>query len=280
MPRVRALILRACTVWLGCAWTLLAQAQTGAQQPPRDALAAAEGAYMSVDFETTLRFARQALDQGGHSTADLVRIYELVGISSATLGDLDAAEQSFLRMLALNPSAELTSNLAPRLRSPFLEARGFWSARSTTLGAQVSLSPGALTVTLSDPLHMARQLVVRARPSGEGEFVEQRKDAADRVTFNMDELHGVTFVEYTLLALDEHGNHVIEIGSEERAATLGEPHSDDGTRRPVDDDGGILSSPVFWIVTGAVVLGGLGIGAYFVFYEPPFGAQTSVAIGG
>jgi hypothetical protein len=255
------------------AGALLLPAIAGAQpsaRAGREALARAEEAYLRVDFEATQQEANAALVSGGHTKRRLTRIYQLLGIAAAALEQEDAARDAYIRMLAIDPEAQVDRSLAPRLRAPFLEARGFWSSRSDRLGAEVSASRprSALRIDLVDPLQMAARWTVHARLDGEGEIFEQSGQVAERVYVEMPGLRDAQRIEYALEIFDQHGNRLIEIGTDDQPNVIetgasvsgGGGAGGPGTR----DEGGLLSSPGFWIgaavVATAVIVGVLLLG--------------------
>lgn len=132
-----------------------------------DPLALAEQAYGAVDFETQRAEAQRALEAGHADPARLAHIYRLLGIAHAALGEPEPAKLAFMRLLALDPDVALEHVLSPRLRTPYMEARGYWDVTSTRLGVEVSreAASGGLRLTLHDPLDMiARVRVSRAGP--------------------------------------------------------------------------------------------------------------------
>lgn len=245
----------------------------------REALARAEEAYLRVDFQATIENASQALESGSMSAADLVRVYQLVGISAAALEDEDRSREAYIRMLALDPSREVDRNLAPRLRSPFLEARGYWTGRSDRLEADVRFDDDerTLEIALSDPLSMAQLVVIWARPERTARWQQVRRPAAPSITV---ELEGSgSRVEYAVAVLDVHGNRLIELGDPASPRSVGEAALEPSTEDGRDEAGGsVLASPIFWTVAGALLLAG-GIGGYLLLSNGEPGVRTAVTIG-
>ena len=129
-----------------------------------DPLTLAERAYGAVDFETQRAEAERALEAGSADPARLARIYRLLGIAHAALGAHEPAKAAFMRLLALDPDVELEHVLSPRLRTPYMEARGYWDVTSTRLGVQTrrGASDGAIALTLHDPLGMVARVQLRS----------------------------------------------------------------------------------------------------------------------
>lgn len=132
----------------------------GAAAP--DAVEAAERAYNDVDFETQLARATRALEEGHHDPATLANIYRLLGIAHAALSSPEAAKQAFMKLLAIDPDIQLEQVLSPRLRTPYMEARGFWDVSRKRLELELAIdsASGALDIALSDPLQMGRRIRV------------------------------------------------------------------------------------------------------------------------
>lgn len=147
-------------------WALLALGVVPAFAYAQDAdpLALAERAYGAVDFETQRAEAERALEAGGADPARLARIYRLLGIAHAALGAPEPAKLAFMRLLALDPDVELEHVLSPRLRTPYMEARGYWDVASTRLGVDAARGApdGAITLTVHDPLGMVARVQLRS----------------------------------------------------------------------------------------------------------------------
>ncbi|GAB4198847.1 MAG: hypothetical protein OHK0013_08440 [Sandaracinaceae bacterium] len=260
--------------------TLAMPGRAGAQSAGR-ALGRAEQAFLDVDFEGTLSAAQEALREGGHTPAQLVRIYQLLGVSSAAMGDSERARDFFVRMLAIDPSADLDDTVPPRLRAPFLEARGIVTSRPERLGAEVGLarSQSAVHVALTDPFQLGRTIRVHARLEGTLEF-STREEAAQPVVFaRLDGAATADRVEYWVELVDPFGNQILVLGSEFEPRIVGR-----ATPSQVGGGGGgggdVLSEPWLWIVIGVVVVGA-GVTAGIVLGDQASQLQlrTGVSIG-
>ncbi len=248
-----------------------------------DALSRAEEAYLQVDFRSTLEHASSALETGGRSRRELIRIYELMGIAAAALEQEDDSRDAYIRMLALDPSRDVDRNLAPRLRSPFLEARGYWTARSDRLEAEVRLerSESGLVVHLTDPLDMAQAVVVRARLGGGGDWHESRQPAVEEQLVPITGVADADRVEYVIEVLDGRGNRLVELGAPMSPRVIGESEltgTAASTETGSPGGGNLLASPVFWGIAGAVLLGG-AITAGVLLSDSDPGAQTTYSVG-
>lgn len=175
-----------------------------------DPLEAAEQAYRDVNFMAQRDEATRALAAGNNDRVRLAQLYRLLGIAHAALDERGAAKEWFLRLLALEPDVELERVLSPRLRSPYLEARGFWDVTPERLGIDV-LARGPhqdLSLRMRDPVGMVTR--VRVRSSGTSPGVAVEKQASQTLVVTSSELapHSASRLEIQLL--DEHGNVLIE----------------------------------------------------------------------
>ncbi len=245
-----------------------------------DALARAEAAYLEVDFDATHQHALAALRAGGNTPEQLVRVYQLLGIAASALGREDEARDHFVRMLGLDRDAELDASVPPRLRDPFLEARGVWAARTGRLGIQVGLdrARSSLRIQLSDPSATARRVLVHSRLEGETQFVTQDAEARGAIDVPVQGAAAADRVEYYVEVLDEHRNVMLAEGSAFEPRVVG--------RERVAAGGGaasgptIVEEPVFWVIVGAVVAVAAGITIGVVADQRShIGAQTSITIG-
>jgi len=262
----------------------------------QDALEQAENAYLQVDFESTLEHAIAALESGGNGPRRVTRVFELMGIAAAALEREEVSRQAYIRMLALDPEAEVDQNLAPRLRSTFLEARGFWTARSDRLAAEAAMvrSRGAVKIEVTDPLDMAVRVRVGARIEGESVFQDVTMDAGPAVWMPLEGLANADRIEYFAHVLDEHGNRIVELGGPDEPRVLGRSGlagtggggsggggggaSGGGGGGPSDGGSDLLASPVFWgVLGGAAVLA--GIVGFVLLTDTTQSVQTDVTIG-
>lgn len=246
----------------------------------QDPLARAEAAYQEVDFESTYGQALAALRAGGQRPEQLVRIYTLLGISCSALGREDEARDFFVRLLGLDRDAELDASVPPRLRDPYLEARGVWAARQGTLGVAAGLdrARSTLRIEVADPTTMARRVMVYARLEGEAQFVAQEAEARAVVEVPIAGAASADRVEYYVEVLDEHRNFLIAEGSAFEPRVVGRERALGVA--PGAAGASIFEEPVLWIIVGAVaaVAAAVTIGVV-VDQRSRIGAQTSITIG-
>jgi tetratricopeptide (TPR) repeat protein len=75
--------------------------------------------YGDLDFEKALGALQKAFQVPGNTRAQLIRMYHLSGLCLSSLGRYKEAEDSFSRLLVLDPSARLSADVSPRVRKPF-----------------------------------------------------------------------------------------------------------------------------------------------------------------
>jgi hypothetical protein len=266
--------MRALTTFLlTLAVALSAEAQSGA-------LPQAEEAYQNIDFDGVHTHATAALREGGHSRDELIRIYELLGVSASALGREDEARDYFVRMLGLDRDAQLDESVPPRLRDPYLEARGVWAARPGRLALEVNLdrAASALRVQLTDPSQMGARLMVYSRLEGEAQF-QPHEGAAQSVTqVSVPGAAQADRVEYYVELLDQHRNIVLSEGTAFQPRTVGRERLAPGAAAPSGPS--VFEEPAFWIVTVFVLAAaGAVTGALIADERSRIGAQTGVTIG-
>lgn len=233
----------------------------------------AERANRDIDFVTAAEAAMEAIESGNLSPSELVRAYELHGVASAALGDDDAALASFTKMLALDPDREVRE-LSPALRAPYLQARGQIATMPETFEVEVEISrpTSSVMVQLTDALELASTIVMRSRGGGEGEFIEERFEAASTIRQEVEGIPETGWAESAVEILDEHGNRLRVMGTTDAPLTLGEPII-------VVTEGQAWKSPWLWTALGLVVLGGAGVGLYYGLRPQPYDGQLGICFG-
>jgi hypothetical protein len=273
----------------------LALASTAAAQSGPDLLQGADQAYSNVEFEGAHDQAAAAIEAGGLSPTELVHAYQLVGVSAAALGDSPGARAAFVMMVSIDPDVRLDDTVPPRLRAPFLEARGTVSAHSR-MSAEVQLARayGALRIALTDPLELVQTVRIHSRIEGSVEFSTTEHDPDAEIMARASGASSADRMEYWLECLDSHGNQLLLLGTEYEPRVVGRTAVADATvgggggGGGGDDGGGggggggpgIVGEPVFWIIIGGVVLIGAGIAVGFaVDSQSHVGLATGVRFG-
>ncbi|HEX4620924.1 MAG TPA: hypothetical protein VH208_05085 [Myxococcaceae bacterium] len=135
-------------------------------------LAAAERAAQELRLNDAASELELASRVEGNSRATVLRILELQGVVAASLRQAKRAETYFRQLLALDPSHALSTDYAPRVATPFFEAKS-WVAVHGSLRAEArppvldGAAVTALRVTVStDPLKAARRVRFHLRSLG------------------------------------------------------------------------------------------------------------------
>jgi len=240
-----------------------AEAQETIDAPPETALERAEAAYQNIDFEGTTEAAQEALEEGIHGPEALTRLYRLLGLATAAMGEERRAYEAFVRMLALAPDARVERNIAPQLRQPYLEARGFWSQRPP-LGIELLGTPsrGTLVVRVRDAAELGSKVRVWALVPG-GEPVERELDSQREVVVPIEGFRESNYVDVAATLVDEWGNALVEAGTEAAPRGLGERRTG-GTERVVIAPRG--PDPLK-VVGGVALAVGLASGAVGVVFH-------------
>jgi tetratricopeptide (TPR) repeat protein len=180
------------------------------------ALAAAERAYQAVDFPATREQAQHALEAGGAAPQQTARLHVLLGISAAALGEVDEAKQHFVIALAVDPSLRLDKTLSPKIRGPYLEAQGYWSAAGERLAltAMPTNDHTHLIARLQDPASLVSNLRLRLNAKDSREISERTLEPAQETRFAIPARLREHDYEYVLRALDRYGNVLSERGSD------------------------------------------------------------------
>jgi tetratricopeptide (TPR) repeat protein len=79
----------------------------------------ASALYGDLDFEKALGVLQKAFMEQGNTRAQLIRVYHLSGLCLGSLGRYADAEDSFSRLLTLDPGFRLGADVSPRIRKPF-----------------------------------------------------------------------------------------------------------------------------------------------------------------
>jgi len=191
-----------------------ARAQAGSS------LSEVQKAYADVDYEKTRSLAAAAVRHGGNAHAATSELYVLWATAAAALDQPDEARTAFACALAANPELKLDRNLSPKIRAPYLEARGSMSSQGDDrppLEATLRLHKQELELGLYDALHVAASVVVSTRAAGATAFLRRRFDAAPtrRIpTPNGSEL------QFFVRVLDRYDNVLFELGSEDEPQRL------------------------------------------------------------
>jgi hypothetical protein len=238
-----------------CILALTASARSALAEPSAD-LGAVEEAYREVDFEAVKQRSAAAIRAGGHTPAEMARLEFLLGVSSAALGSTEDARAAFIRLLGMDPTQKLDRELSPRLRAPYLEARGFWSSNRERLTVSARLESNALSVVLSDPAKMVNRVRLRLRSAGQGEFLDSVRVARPTLRIALPENARDHDVELAVTLLDQFGNTVAEQGTQAEPLLIRPPGNTALPGTSPSDESGLTRRPNYLL---PATLSGLGV---------------------
>lgn len=240
------------------AFALALSAATPALARPSESVTEAQKAYADVDYEGTRRLAKAALERGDNDRATTGQLYLLWGMAAAALDQNDEARSAFLAALAVNPELKLDKSVSPKIRGPYLEARGSLSTADGKAPLELAMHQHRqeLEVELHDALGLTTSLELSVR-SREGQPYNKRKLAADpnrRV-----QLPAENELQAFLRAFDRYGNVVGELGSAEDPERLVLVSSGRPVAASNGPERGVNRTPYF-LSAGAMAVLGLASG--------------------
>lgn len=208
----------AAAIVFSCSSTLV----TGSAFAQSRSLSEAEAAYQAVDFPATHSAADRALKAGGATREQTARLYVLLGISAAAQGNTEEAKQDYIAALAVNPTLKLDKDLSPKIRDPYLEAQGYWSASAErlSLSAKPASDPEHLIVSLADPASLVARVELRIEAPGVLPRDSFRLEPAPTTRFTLPAGLSARGYEYATRALDKNGNVLAEFGSDSDPRTV------------------------------------------------------------
>lgn len=215
-----AMVLRSCGT-LAVALVMVAVVPARADQHDNAYLTQARESLAALEYEAAFHALEKALLSGKSDPATLAATHQLLGEVHGALGHLADAERHFRQLLALNPDATLAEGTSPKIRAPFsaaqehVRAHGSLSARCTVDQASTSVS----VHVDSDPLSMiAGARALFRGVDGSERAIETRGTPPMTLA-----LPAAGRIELVCAVLDEHGNHLIEIGSWDDPLVLAAP---------------------------------------------------------
>lgn len=251
----------------------------------------AEQLYAKLDYDKANETAERVIKQKGLSHDQLVRAYRILAVTYAILDKEEQARDAFLHLLVSDPEYTIDTNLGPKVSTPFVEARGQFRSLPSKPGmevvANVRSDGGQLRVTTRDPTRIAKKVTVGYRWTSSGDYTVSTIPVGEATVEVAPATQGRTRLDFYATALDERDNAVFEAGNPQVpksafAEAGSRPTGGNGSGYGSGDKGGekaggsVLSSPVFWIIAGAVVAGG-GTAAFFAFRPEEAATKASLA---
>lgn len=243
-----------------------------APAPPAADVETAEQLYQKLEYEQANATCLVLLKRKGLSHDELVRTYRILAVTYAVLDKEDLAKETFLKLLAVDPTYEADPNLGPRVSDPFLEARGYFRAQNQkpglTVEPQIRTDGGTIRVIAKGPPRFVRRIVVSYRWGTSGAMNERVVPAAEGNVDVVKAPAGANRLDYFVIAQDENENAVMVRGSKDAPISVfsdAAPKGGAGAPGAKTEEGrSVFASPIFWIITGVVVAGGAATAYYFL----------------
>jgi hypothetical protein len=259
-------------VFCSVALALALAVSTAAAQPTPE-LDAAEKAYTELEFEKANKMVEAFSRRRGLTHEQLVRTYRLLARTYAILDQEAAARQAFVALLTYAPEEKEDRNLPPKVTERQMEARGILRGYSAQPGIEATAAvnagePGVVKVTTNDPTNIIKKVLVGYRWGSMGAYTTGFVGVGVGVQLPVQPgPAGQNRLEFYAQALDERDNVAFEAGSpaapRAAQAEILAPRQAPPTRTETPaSSSSILSSPVFWVVTSVVLIGG-GTGLFF-----------------
>jgi hypothetical protein len=238
----------------------------------------AEALVTDMEYATALQKAEQLLRSPEAGPVELVAGWRIHGLCLSALNREAEAVESFRRLLAIDPSFRLPSEVSPKLRSAYYKAVGMSVDQKPI---QVSHVPPVVTGRLgglrlqarleADPLRMVKGLRLRYRIAGGVREISVLADKPKGFSFKLPDGYSAEVFEYWFEAFNEYGGVLARSGSPDaplqlRAAAAPEPAPVVVAASPIapvapppgeadQDAGRWYTSWWFWTVVGVVVAG-------------------------
>ncbi len=261
------------------------KSRPGAAAPPAD-VETAEQLYQKLEYEQANATCLAVLKRRGLSHDELVRTYRILAVTYAVIDNQELAKETFIKLLAVEPTYEADPNLGPRVSDPFLEARGYFRAQNQkpglTVEPQIRTDGGTIRVIALGPPRFVRRVVVSYRWGTSGAMNERIVPAAEGNVDVIKAPAGANRLDYFVSAQDENENAVMVRGSKDAPISVFAEAAPKGASSAsgagkAEQGRSIFVSPLFWILTGVVVAGG-AVTAYYFLGPAKVAEATSVSL--
>lgn len=285
---VRVIVLAAALSWAGAA--------SAQESPdPQEQLSAIGEEIRSARFGEALTELDSLLDRDDLEAAVHNRALELRVIALLARRQTEDAERTLDELYARDPGHRLSdAGASPIVQQAFVRA----AARAEPLVVDVVHEPPGelargddpvITLRIDEHRDAVQEVRVAHRDGGRGWariLVDLGPDGRAQTTLPITaSTEGETRARYYIEALAPSGTVLGRAGSEDEPLELVVPKREQvlvdaettggllstGSEPARSDDGGIATSPWFWIAIAAVVVAGLAVGAYFLFGPPSQG---------
>ncbi len=249
-----------------------AQTAVAASGSVDDELSEAERLIANVDYEGAIPVLERISNAKGLTHEQLIRVYRNLATAQAVMGHGAQARDAFIKLIAIDPDFRADQNMSPRVKAPYFEARGVWSAQSVKPGIEATATvhrgtDSRIVVTLRDPTHMAGHVVVGYHWEGSDPFTVKSSPASPTTTLVIPPPKDKsTYLEVYAQAVDGNDSVLWESGSQTKPVVFEVPAAAPALAAnggEGDKSSSIIASPIFWVVAGVLVAGG-ATAAYFL----------------
>ncbi|HVE81344.1 MAG TPA: hypothetical protein VND93_00785 [Myxococcales bacterium] len=243
-----------------------------------------------LKYPEAARVLEAARKRPGNDRATLLQILELQGVVASTLDQAERARGFYRALVSIDPDYKLSRDYAPRVVTPFLEAKS-WISRRGALQLQADPAPARGPISAvgvkvpSDPVKLAKEVRFHWRADGGPWRTEQVPLAAGRASAPV----AAQRLEWWAELLGEAQAVLAQEGSEQRPVAWGAPRLElpppprTETAKPLPPRvpaaalaEAPVPAPVSW---GLIALGGAsaGVAGYFGWRSSDARARIAAA---
>jgi len=242
--------------------------------------------FVQMEYEKVQAAASRVLENPLAQPHQVVEAYAIIGFSQSADGKKRQAEETFTRLLAIEPDYSPGDRYSPGLLGPFekaLKARNRQKLELRHIPPQAGSKEALLLEVTSNPFELAAAVRLRWKEASESDWKEKTKPlpATGVVEFTRPEISVSSEIEYQFQLLNAAGAAIKNLPDDEPfhlkppesvaqkmapSTVLAAPSVTDGLVEKKYDERETAVAPVwyrswwFWTAVGAVVAGGVTAG--------------------